>query len=122
MAGQKQYEKALQVYQSVFSLNPALYAERLEVATQAANWGGFKEQATELALSLVQEHQKEKEAFALLSSLEGEESWYAPMLRYLTKEDPTQSQDPLPRESSTEDESSSDEALETRAEDTEVSP
>ena len=121
LVGQNQYEQALEVYQNIFSLNPTLYAEQLEVATQAANWG-FKEQAKALALSLVQEHQKEKEAFALLSSLGGEESWYAPMLRYLTKGDPTQSQDPLPRESSTEDESSSDEAQETRAEDTEVSP
>ncbi len=117
---EKQYEKALQVYQRIFSLNPALYAERLEVATQAASWG-FKEQATELALALVREHQREKDAFTLLSKLEGEESWYAYMLQYLTKGDATQSPKQLPEESSTEDESSSVEAQETTEQETEAS-
>lgn len=120
-AGQNQYEQALGVYQSIFSLNPTLYAEQLEVATQAANWG-FKEQAKELALSLVKKHQKEKDAFTLLASIEGDGSWYASMVQYLTRGDATQSQEPLPEESSTVDESSSDEAQGKPAEDRESSP
>lgn len=121
LAGQSQYEQALRVYQSIFSLNPTLYAEKLEVATQAANWG-FREQAKTLALSLVQDHQKEKDAFTLLASIEEEGSWYDSLAQYLTKGDATQSQEPLPGESSTVDESSSDEAQEKPEQDRESSP
>jgi tetratricopeptide (TPR) repeat protein len=120
LAQQKQYEQALQVYRQIFSMNPELYAEQLEVAKQAASWG-FEEEAIELARILVYEHQREKDAFALLASLEGESSWYAHMVRYLTKEDAVQSPVLLPEESSTEDGSSSNGAQETSVQDTESS-
>ncbi len=121
LAGQNQYEQALGVYQSIFSLNPTLYAEKLEVAAQAANWG-YKEQAKSLALSLVHDHQMEKDAFTLLASIEGDGSWYDFMVQYLTRGDAKQSQEPLPEESSTVDESSSDEALGKPEQDRESSP
>ncbi len=120
LVSQNQYEQALGVYQSIFSLNPTLYDEQLEVATQAANWG-FKEQAKSLALFLIQEHRKEKDAFALLASIEGDGSWYASMVQYFTKGDAAQSREPLQGESSTMDESSSDEAQGTPAENRESS-
>jgi tetratricopeptide (TPR) repeat protein len=121
LAVQNQYEQALRVYQSIFSLNPTLYAEKFEVAVLAANWG-FMEQAKALALSLVQEHQMEKDAFALLASIEGDGSWYAHMVQYLTKGGAKQSQEPLPGESSTVDESSSDEVQGKPVEDRASSP
>ncbi len=115
------YEQALSVYARIFSLNPALYDQRMEVSQKALTWG-YPEQAKELAIALVAENQMEEEAFSLLASLEGDESWYAYMLSYLTKEGEEPSQGQPQRESNTGDEPSLDEEPAQPVPDTPQSP
>lgn len=115
------YDQALSVYAHIFSLNPALYAERMEVAENALQWG-YPEQTKALALALVAENQMEKQAFSLLASLEGEESWYAHVLAFLTKGGEEPSQEQLQRESNTGDGPSSDEEPAQPVSDTPPSP
>ena len=82
-------KEALEVYQSLFALNPGSYALQKEVMLLALQWG-YETEAEALAYALVSSGEYEEAAFSVLSALKGNTSWYAYARMYLTKEDATQ--------------------------------
>ncbi len=102
----KQYDVAILTYEKIFTLNPALYEQKVEVAELEITWG-YQEKAKKIALSLLDDHQQVEKALDILTRLEGDASWYAHMQTYLTMEAEVQAQEQLQEGSNTVDESSS---------------
>lgn len=83
----RQYEKALETYQRLFTLNPATYDLQVQVMKMAVEWEQV-EVAQTLAQRLLTIPGQEKQALEVLASTTQEPNWYQYALSYLTKATP----------------------------------